>query len=72
MFVEDQLDCRVGWIGGTKKLDEFDELATAMTVSDQGMDLATDKVDAGQQADCAPAFIFKLACEGRVHAGLGR
>src|SRR5262249_11427734 len=41
-------------------------------VDDQGMNLAADKVDAGQQAHRAVAFIFKLTCEGGVHAGLGR
>jgi hypothetical protein len=38
----------------------------------QGMDLAGDEVDAGQQADCAMALIFMLTCEGRMYAGLGR
>src|SRR5947207_11174984 len=41
-----------------------------MTVPDQGMNLAADKVDAGQQAHRAVAFIFKLACEGGMRAGL--
>ena len=27
MIVEDQLDCRMGLIGGIEKLEEFDELA---------------------------------------------
>src|SRR6202043_1510726 len=72
MIVEDQLDRRVGRIGGIEELEEFDEFATAMTVLDQGMNLAADQVDAGQQAARAVAFIFKLACEGRMHAGFGR
>ena len=34
MIVEDQVDRRVDWIGRIEKLEEFDELAAAMTVSD--------------------------------------
>ena len=30
MIVEDQLDRRVGWIGGVEKLEEFDEFAAAV------------------------------------------
>jgi len=37
MIVEDQLDRRVGWIGGVEEFEEFDEFAAAMTVPDQGM-----------------------------------
>jgi hypothetical protein len=58
-------------IGGVGKLEEFDEFAAAMAIPDQGMDLAGDEVDASQQADGAVAFIFLLACEGRMHAGHG-
>ena len=72
MIVEDQLDRRVGRIGGIEELEEFDEFAAAMTVPDQGVNLAAEKVDAGQQAHRAVAFIFELACEGGMHAGLGR
>src|ERR1700745_4029419 len=70
MIVEDHFDRRAGRIGSIKELKEFDEFATAMTVSDQSMNLAADKVDAGQQADGAVALIFKLPREGRVSAGL--
>src|SRR4051812_44688981 len=37
MIVEDQLDRRVGRIGGVEELEEFDEFAAAMTVPDQGV-----------------------------------
>jgi hypothetical protein len=47
MIVEDQLDRRVGRIGGVEKLEEFDEFAAAMAILDQRMDLAGDEVDAG-------------------------
>ena len=60
MIVEDQLDRRVGRIGGFEQLEKFDEFAAAVTILDQGMNLATNKIDAGQQADRAVAFIFKL------------
>ena len=72
MIVEDQLDRRIGRIGGVEELEEFDEFAAAMTIPDQGMNLTADKVDTGQQADRAVAFIFKLTCEGRMRAGRGR
>ena len=72
MIVEDQLDRRLGRIGGVEKLEELDEFAAAMAILGQRMDLASDEVDAGQQADRAVALIFMLPWEGRVDAGLGR
>ena len=48
MIVEDQLDRRVGWIGLIEKLEELDELAAAVTILDQGVNLAGEKIDAGQ------------------------
>ena len=72
VIVEDQLDRGVGRIGGVDKLEEFDEFAAAMAIPDQGMDLAGEQVDAGQQADCPVALIFMIAREGRVQAGRGR
>jgi hypothetical protein len=44
MIVEDQLDRRLGRIGGVEKLEEFDEFAAAMAVLGQRMDLAGDEV----------------------------
>jgi hypothetical protein len=69
MIVEDQTDRQ---IGGIDQLEKRDELAAAVAVLDQGMDLAGDKVDAGQQADRAVALVLKLAREARVHARFGR
>src|SRR5271168_4052015 len=63
MIVEDQLDRRLGRVGGVEKLEEFDEFAAAMAVLGQRMDLAGDEVDAGQQADRAVALIFMLPRE---------
>ena len=37
MIVEDQLDRRMGRIGGIDELKEFDEFAAAMAVLDQGV-----------------------------------
>jgi hypothetical protein len=56
MIVEDQLDRRMDRIGGIDELEEFDEFAAAMTVPGQGVKLAADEVDAGQQAHRAVAF----------------
>ena len=67
MIVEDQTDRRMIWIGGIDQLEKRDELAAAVAVLDQGMDLAGDKVDAGQQADRAVALVLKLAREARVN-----
>src|SRR5947209_10259453 len=72
MIVEDQLDRRLGRIGGVEQLEEFDEFAAAMPILDQRMDLAGNEVDAGQQADRALALIFVLTCEGRMDARRGR
>ena len=71
MIVEDQLDRRVGRIGGVEKLEEFDEFAAAMAILDQRMDLAGDEVDAGQQADRAVALVFVVARERRMNVWFG-
>jgi hypothetical protein len=72
MIVEDQLDCRVGRIGGVEKLEEVDEFAAAVAIPDQGVNLSGEQIDAGQQADGAFALAFMIACKGRMNAGLGR
>src|SRR3984885_6358368 len=59
-------------IGGIEKLEEFDEFAAAVAILDQGVDLAGEQIDAGQQADGAVALVFIIAREGRMHAGFGR
>ena len=72
MIVEDQLDRGAGRISGVEKLEEFDELPAAIAVPDQGVDLAGEQIDPGQQAERAMAFVFMIASEGGVHAGFGR
>src|SRR6201994_457816 len=51
MIVEDQLDRGAGRIGGIEKLEEFDELAAAVAVLDQGVDLPGEQIDPSQQAE---------------------
>ena len=43
MIVEDQLDRGAGRIGGIEKLEEFDELAAAVVISDESVDLAVSR-----------------------------
>src|ERR1700730_759215 len=72
MVVEDQLDRRTGRIGGIEKLEEFDELAAAVTLLDQGMDLPGEQINPGQQAERAMALVLMIARECRVGAGYRR
>src|SRR5208282_1498807 len=55
-----------------EKLEEFNEFAAAVAVVDEGVDLAGEQIDAGQQADRAVALVLVIAREGRMSAGLGR
>ena len=43
-----------------------------MAVPDQGMNLAGEQIDTGQQTDCAIALVLVIAREGRMFAGLRR
>jgi len=72
VIVEDQLDRCMSRIGGIEKIEEFDEFAAAEAILDQGVDLAGEQIDAGQQADGAVALVFIIAREGRMDAGFGR
>ena len=49
MIVEDQLDRRMNRIGRVEKLEEFDELAAAVAILNQGVNLTGEQIDAGQQ-----------------------
>ena len=50
MIIEDQLDRGAARISGIEKSEEFYELAAAVAVSDDCMDLPGKQVDSGQQA----------------------
>jgi hypothetical protein len=71
MIVEDQLDRRMGRIGGIEKLEKFDEFATAVAILDEGVNLAGQQIDAGQQTDGAVTLVFMIAREGRCTPGSG-
>ncbi len=49
MIVENQLDRRMGRIGGIDEFEEFDEFAAAVAVPDEGVNLPSEQIDAGQQ-----------------------
>ena len=58
MIVEDQLDRRMGRIGGVEELEEFDEFAAAVAILDEGVNLAGEQIDAGQQTNRAPWRLY--------------
>src|SRR6185437_15149352 len=58
MIVEDQLDRGAGRIGGIEKLEEFNELAAAVAISDERVDLAGEQINPGQQAERAMTFVL--------------
>ena len=61
MVVLDHFDRRAGRVSGIEKLEEFDELAAAVAVFDQGVDLAGEQIDPGQQAEGAMALVLMIA-----------
>ena len=71
MIVEDQLDRGAGRIGGIEKLEEFDELAAAVAISDERVDLAGEQINPGQQAERAMTFALMIAREGRMNVRHG-
>src|SRR6266478_7334235 len=68
VVVQDHLDRRAGRVSGIEELEEFDELAAAVTLFDQGVDLAGEQIDSGQQAERAVALVLMIARERRVGA----
>src|SRR5580704_4084459 len=68
MIVEDQLDRGAGRIGGIEKLEEFDELAAAVAISDERVDLAGKQINPGQQAERAMAFVLMIPRQGCMDA----
>ena len=61
MIVENQLDRGAGRIGGIKELEEFDELAAAVAVSDQGMNPPGEQINPSQQAERTMPFVLMIA-----------
>src|SRR6202040_2884678 len=53
----------MGRIGGIEKLEKFDEFAAAMAVLDEGVNLAVQQINPGQQTDGAVALVFMIARE---------
>ncbi|WP_353843691.1 hypothetical protein [Mesorhizobium sp.] len=53
-------------------LEQFDELAAAMAISHERMDLAGKQINPGQQAERAMALVLMVAREGGVGARQGR
>src|SRR3982074_1468579 len=72
MIVENQLDRGAGRIGRIKQLEELDELLAAVVGCVQGLHLAGEQINPGQQAERSMAFVVMIAREGRMDAGLGR
>lgn len=68
MIVEDQLDRSAGRIGGIEQLEEFDELAAAVAVPDECVDLLGEEIVLSQQAERAMTFILMIARKGGVGA----
>src|SRR6266852_4277102 len=48
VVVQDHLDRRARRVSGVEELEEFDELAAAVTLLDQGVDLPSEQIDPGQ------------------------
>src|SRR5215469_9821679 len=71
-IVENQVDRRVGRVSRVEHLEKLDELAAAVAIPDQSMDVPGQQIDAGQQSDGAMALVFMIAGKRRMHAGLGR
>ena len=72
MIIEDQFDRGACRIGGVEKLEEFDELAAAMAVSDESVDLSGEQINSGQQAERAMTFVLMISRKGRMDAGRRR
>ena len=71
VIIEDQFDRGACRIGGVEKLEEFDELAAAMAVSDESVDLSGEQINSGQQAERAMTFVLMISREGRMDVGAG-
>ena len=71
MIVEDQVDRCIGRVGRVEQGKELNEFTAAVTILDEAMNLAGEKIDAGQQADRAVTLVFMIAAEGYMYAKSG-
>ena len=71
MTVEDQLDRGIGRVRGIKELEKLDELATAIAILDQGMNLAGEQINSGQQTKRTVALVLIVARQTGMLAGCG-
>ena len=72
MIIEDQLDCSPGRVSSIEELEQFDELAAAMAISHERMDLAGKQINSCQQAERAMAFVLMIPRKSGVNTGFGR
>ena len=69
MIIKDQVDRRMGWIGRVEKLEKLDELAAAVAILDQAVNLTGQQIDAGHQDDRAVSLVLMLAHISRPWKG---
>src|SRR5580658_370702 len=69
VIVENDLDRGCRGVSRVEQTKEFDELATAMAISDQGIDLPGEQVDAGHQSDRCVPLGRVIATDRRIGAG---
>jgi hypothetical protein len=72
MIVEDQMDRRVGRVGGFENSEVFNDFAAPVAILHQSVNLTGQQVDSGQQAYRPVAFVLMITREGRVNVRLGR
>jgi hypothetical protein len=69
VIVDNDLDRGCRGVSHVEDTKEFDELATAMAISDQGMDLPGEQVDARHQGDCSVPLVLVIASDRRMSSG---
>src|SRR3984893_1173631 len=61
MIIKDQLDRGMRRVSGVKNFEEFNELAAAVPVPDQSVNLASEQIDSGQQAHRTMTLVLVVA-----------
>ena len=61
MIIEDQMDRGVGRVSPVEKLEKLDGLSASVAILDQGVNLAGQQIDAGQQGDRAMSLVLHSA-----------